>query len=185
MDMNDQLWSLHHDVMPNSEAVFTKLEQEVAWETRTIKIFGKVFEQPRLIAWQGEQDYSYSGGLWKASSFSKSVLSIKEEIESITNTQFNGVLLNMYRDGKDSMGWHSDNEKELGESPIVASVTFGAERRFRIREKANRKNSFSIDLKHNSLLFMRPGFQNTYEHSIPKSSKAVGKRINLTFRQII
>ena len=99
---------------------------------------------------------------------------MKNVVELETETTYNGVLLNLYRNGKDSMGWHSDNEKELGENPKVASLSLGAERSFRIRPKSGKGDSFSIALPNNSLLIMNPGFQKLYEHSLPKTTKSKG-----------
>ncbi len=183
--MNNQFWEIHENVVPDSKEVFDALMQEVNWQNRKIKLFGKTFDQPRLIAWQGERDYKYSGGIWKAEAYSPTVQRLKKHIEDRLQENFNGVLLNQYRTGADSMGWHSDNEKELGLRPRVCSLSFGETRRFKIREIKNKRNGFSIHLTDNTLLLMHAGFQEYYEHCIPKTAKKVGVRINLTFRKLL
>ena len=182
--MNNDCFQLIEDFLPDYDVILETLLEEIKWEEREIKIFGKTYNQPRLIAWQGELPYKYSGGTWSAKSFSKTVRLLKNVVELETETTYNGVLLNLYRNGKDSMGWHSDNEKELGENPKVASLSLGAERSFRIRPKSGKGDSFSIALPNNSLLIMNPGFQKLYEHSLPKTTKSKGIRINLTFRKL-
>ncbi|MDC1203831.1 alpha-ketoglutarate-dependent dioxygenase AlkB [Salibacteraceae bacterium] len=182
--MNKSDLKLIDDFLPESKAVFETLLKEVAWEEREIKIFGKTYNQPRLIAWQGDLSYKYSGGTWPASPFSKTVRLLKNAVEMETGATYNGVLLNLYRNGNDSMGWHSDNEKELGVDPIVASLSLGEDRVFKIRPNSEKGNSTSLILHNNSLLVMKAGFQNLYEHSIPKTRKPKGIRINLTFRKL-
>ncbi len=182
--MNRAYFQLIEDFLPDSDAILETLLEEINWEEREIKIFGKIYNQPRLIAWQGDFPYKYSGGTWSSKPFSKTVRLLKNMVELKTETTYNGVLINLYRNGKDSMGWHSDNEKELGDNPMVASLSFGAERNFRIRSKSEKGDSFSIVLPNNSLLIMNPGFQKLNEHSLPKTTKSKGIRINLTFRKL-
>ena len=109
---------------------------------------------------------------------------IKSHVESVSNTNFTTVLLNQYRDGKDSNGWHADDEKELGTNPIIASVSFGTERTFQLKHNSDKTLKKNIVLEHGSLLIMRGTTQHFWKHQIPKTSKAVGSRINLTFRVI-
>lgn len=173
------------NAIENADAVFIELQKEVNWEERTIKIFGKTYLQPRLIAWQGEEAYKYSNGILSKAPFSKTVHLLKGSVEELANMKFNGVLLNMYRNGSDSMGWHSDNEKELGEAPLIAALSLGATRNLKVRNRLTKKSVIDIPLEHNSLLIMKSGFQELYEHSIPKSTKISTNRINLTFRKLI
>ena len=182
--MNSNYFELIDDFLSDSDTILEKLTDEVSWEEREIKIFGKTYNQPRLVAWQGDLPYKYSGGIWSAAPFSETVYLLKKAVELETETIYNGVLLNLYRDGRDSMGWHSDNEKELGLAPIVSSLSFGAERNFRIRSKRVKGSSFSIALRNNSLFVMKPGCQDLYEHTLPKTLKSKGIRINLTFRKL-
>ncbi len=183
--MSELFWELKKSVFTNSEEIFKALEKEVFWEQREITLFGKTYMQPRLIPWQGEKAYSYSKQTLPSRPFTKVVSTLIDELNSIHKSEFNGALLNLYRNGNDSMGWHSDNESELGKEPLVFSLSFGAERRFRIREKNNKKETQSIDLPNNSLLIMKRGFQERYEHCLPKTSKNLTHRINLTFRKLI
>jgi alkylated DNA repair dioxygenase AlkB len=117
--------------------------------------------------------------------WTKELIILKSKAEELSGTSYNSVLLNYYRDGADSMGWHSDDEKELGVNPAIASVTFGYPRRFLIRERKEHKNKKEISLEDNSILVMYGDFQEKYQHSIPKTTRKIGERINLTFRKII
>ena len=119
-----------------------------------------------------------------ARTMDKSALKIKTHVEALSKAKFNGVLLNLYRTGQDSMGWHSDDEIELGKLPKIASLSLGAERKFLLRPRNKSAKSYSIPLPHNSLLIMAGETQENWQHSIPKTTKAVGHRINLTFRWI-
>ena len=110
------------------------------------------------------------------------MLEIKAKVEALTKVNFTTVLLNLYRDGSDSNGWHSDDEKELGRNPNIASVSFGATRLFKFREKENHKNTYNLPLESGSILLMQGATQHTWQHQIPKTKKQVGPRINLTFR---
>ncbi len=160
---------------------FSTLQNEVSWREETISLFGKTLLQPRLISLQGDNEikYSYSKKEYNASSWTSSLIIIKKIIFKKLNLDFNCCLLNFYRDGKDSMGWHSDNEKELGPEPIIASLSFGATRIFKYKSDS----THSIALESGSLLIMRGQFQNNYKHAIMKCSYSEG-RINLTFRNI-
>ena len=153
---------------------------------KTIKLFGKTFAQPRLTALYGSEGkpYSYSGIKMNPIPFTTTLNDIKKKIESLTQEKFNTVLLNLYRDGKDGNGWHSDDEKELGTQPTIASISFGAERPFQLRhKKENLKCKFVLE--HGSLLLMKGTTQEFWQHQIPKSKKILNQRINLTFRNII
>jgi alkylated DNA repair dioxygenase AlkB len=162
------------------------LLENIAWKQEPIKIFGKEIMQPRLTAWYGEPDksYSYSGITMNPLTWTADLLHIKTSIEALSQVTFNSALLNLYRDGKDSMGWHRDNEKELGQNPIIGSVNFGATRTFKLRNHADKKVVKSIDLTHGSFLLMRGSTQHFWEHQIPKTSKFCEPRINITFRVV-
>jgi alkylated DNA repair dioxygenase AlkB len=159
---------------------FEKLIQQTAWQQNSIKIFGKTLPEPRLTAWYG-LEYQYSNIQWKACEFPSFLEPLKLEVEKHCNFEFNSVLLNLYRDGEDSMGWHRDNEPEMDTS-VIASVSFGAARKFKLKE---RKSGEKLDvlLESGSLLVMRD-LQENWLHSIPKSKKCKDPRINLTFRKI-
>lgn len=167
-----------------SAAYFNALLENTPWRADDIKVFGKVYPQPRLTALYGLEGrpYTYSGIRMEPLSYTPELLAIKHKVETVVNTEFTTVLLNLYRDGSDSNGWHSDNEPELGTNPVIASVSFGATRSFRFRAKNNRKNTYKIDLESGSLLLMQGVTQHHWQHQIPKTKKLVGPRINLTFR---
>jgi alkylated DNA repair dioxygenase AlkB len=165
---------------------FKELLGTINWKEEQIVIFGKQVMQPRLTAWYGDRGgvYSYSGITMQPLAWTPALRSIKEKIEQIAQVQFTSALLNLYRDGKDSMGWHRDNEKELGLNPVIGSVSFGASRIFKLRHYSNKNISKSITLDDGSFLLMRGETQHYWEHMVPKTSKDVGARINITFRVI-
>ena len=169
-----------------ADKIFIDLLENTAWQQDSIKIYGKTHLQPRLTALYGNEGkpYSYSNIKMYPHNWTLLLQKIKFHIESVANTNFTSVLLNYYRDGSDSNGWHADNEKELGVNPVIASVSFGSERNFQLKhnnDKALKKNIF---LEHGSLLLMKGVTQHLWKHQIPKTAKPVGPRINLTFRVI-
>lgn len=171
-----------------ADALFAALMNEVAWEQREIVIGGRSIPQPRLVSWMGEPglSYTYSGLTLSPSPWTPAVLDIKDVVQEITGHRFNTVLANLYRNGRDSMGFHSDDERELGKHPVIASVSLGATRRFVLRSLNQRpKRIVSFDLVPGSLLVMRGTTQELFEHGMPKVDESVGPRINLTFRTIV
>jgi alkylated DNA repair dioxygenase AlkB len=158
----------------------------IPWIQEDIVMYGKLLKTPRLTAWYGDKnkDYIYSGTKHYPNPWTKELLQIKERIEPIAGVKFNSVLLNYYRDANDSVAWHSDDEYELGVNPIIASVSFGQVRRFDIRHKHDRDQKYSIYLEDGSLLIMKGNLQHNWVHQIPKSTKALKARVNLTFRVI-
>lgn len=171
-----------------SDIFFNKLAQEIQWQQDYINFYGRVNPIPRLTAWYGDEgkSYSYSGIKMNPHVWIKTLLLIKNLIEPICQAKFNSVLLNLYRNGKDSNAWHSDNEKSLGKNPIIASVSLGETRKFclKLRDKNNPIKQ-DILLTHGSLLLMAGETQQYWLHQIPKTKKVVKPRINLTFRYII
>lgn len=167
-----------------ADLYFEKLLTEVNWREEAIRIFGKQVLQPRQTAWYGEKDYSYSGIVMARQTWASVLPEIKSAVESVAETTFNGVLLNHYRGGKDSMGWHRDNEKELGEQPVIASVSLGQTRRFVFRHREDHDLKIEKDLEHGSLLVMRGQSQHFWDHALPKTARPLGARINLTFRRL-
>lgn len=165
---------------------FHCLKEEINWQHDDIKVFGKTYKQPRLTALYGEEgkSYSYSNITMHTNSFTPKLLALKGKIERISETHFNVVLLNLYRDGSDSNGWHSDDEKELGSNPVIASVSLGEKRIFQLRHKENKTLRSKIELNNGSLLLMKGTTQECWQHQIPKTKKVVNPRINLTFRFI-
>jgi alkylated DNA repair dioxygenase AlkB len=169
-----------------SEQLFTKLLDEIPWQLDNITIFGKTHPQPRLTALFGNEGkpYSYSNIIMQPHPWNPILMFIKSAIETICNENFTTVLLNLYRDGKDSNGWHADNEKELGRNPVIASVSFGAERSFHLKHNSIVDAKQKIILENGSLLLMKGETQHFWKHQIPKTAKPIGPRINLTFRII-
>ncbi len=165
---------------------FQTLLKETSWQQDHIKIFGKTYPQPRLTALYGEagKPYSYSNITMHPLPFTKTLEDIKKRAETVSAKQFTSVLLNLYRDGKDSNGWHSDDEKELGIDPMIASVSFGEARSFHFRHKKGKRPKQKLLLEHGSLLLMKGTTQHHWQHQIPKTARKVGPRINLTFRTI-
>ncbi|QCX02270.1 alpha-ketoglutarate-dependent dioxygenase AlkB [Aggregatimonas sangjinii] len=170
----------------SADAYFKEFRETVTWQQDDIKVFGKVYPQPRLTALYGnnEKPYSYSGIVMQPQRFTPSLIAIKNQIETKTQVEFTTCLLNLYRNGKDSNGWHADNEKELGENPVIASVTLGQERYFHLKHRSKKELKYKILLKHGSLLLMQGETQHHWLHQIPKTARPIGERINLTFRVI-
>ncbi len=163
---------------------YHELLNGIEWKQEPIKIFGKEVMQPRLTAWYGNKPYTYSGITMQPIPFTPALLAIKEKIEPVAGVNFTSALLNLYRDGKDSMGWHRDNEKELGINPVIGSVSFGGARTFKLRNYQNKKELRTMELTNGSFLLMSGQTQHYWEHQIPKTSKNTGPRINITFRVI-
>lgn len=165
---------------------FEFLKNNIEWQHDFITIFGKTFKQPRLTALYANNNhsYKYSNITMSPKIFTKELLDIKLDIEQTANHQFTSVLLNLYRDGNDSNGWHADNEKELGKNPVIASLSLGAQRMFHFKHRKLLDQKHKIILEHGSLLLMKGEMQHFWLHQIPKTKKDVGKRINLTFRTI-
>ena len=165
----------------------SQLIEEIEWSQDKIKMFGKVTPLPRLTAWYGDPNifYTYSGIKNTPLPWTQLLLDLKKSVEQECKQEFNSVLLNYYRDGKDHMGWHSDNESELGEDPTIASLSFGSERKFQLKHKTDKGiEVVSVNIESGSLLVMKNGIQTHWNHRITKTSKPIGPRINLTFRNI-
>lgn len=169
-----------------ADEIYEELMNSIPWQQDEITVYGKNHLQPRLTALYGNEgkSYSYSNIKMEPHPWNLLLQKIKLKIESTTGTTFTTVLLNHYRDGKDSNGWHADNEKELGINPVIASLSFGAERNFQLKHNSNKELRKSIILEHGSLLLMKGSTQHFWKHQIPKTAKPIGPRINLTFRFI-
>ena len=161
------------------------LREGILWKQESMNMYGKQVMFPRLTSWYGDIDkpYTFSGITLQPNPWTKELQEIKETIEPICEVLFNSVLLNLYRDGNDSISWHTDAEKELGLNPLIASVNFGAERKFQIRHNETQE-IIDINLKHGSLLIMKGELQHFWKHQVPKQKKIIKERINLTFRLI-
>ena len=166
--------------------LFIKLKNEIPWQQDNITVYGKSYAQPRLTALFGNEGkpYSYSNIVMQPHFWNPLTMFIKDKVEDVTGEKFSTVLLNLYRDGKDSNGWHADNEKELGRNPVIASVSFGAVRPFYLKHNSIENQRLKIDLEHGSLLLMKGETQHFWKHQIAKTAKPISPRINLTFRII-
>lgn len=160
--------------------------KNIKWKQDFIKIYGKKVPLPRLTSWYGDSNkkYTYSGITSVPNEWNAGLLYMKKEIEKFAEIDFNSVLLNWYRDGEDCLGWHADDEKELGRNPVIASANFGEERDFLIRKNDDYSEKIKISLRHGSLLIMKGELQHFWQHSVPKRKKVKGSRFNLTFRRI-
>jgi alkylated DNA repair dioxygenase AlkB len=170
-----------------SDRGFTQLLQETPWRQETAHLFQRSIPIPRLTAWYGDRGktYAYSGIEMQPEPWTTTLLELKTAIETVVSASFNSVLLNLYRTGQDSVGWHSDDEPELGRNPIIASVSLGATRRFSLKHKRRKDlNPVHLDLSHGSLLLMQGPTQHNWVHQVPKTTKPIEPRINLTFRTI-
>jgi alkylated DNA repair dioxygenase AlkB len=169
-----------------ADHLYQKLLADLNWQQYPIRMFGKTMLQPRLIAWYGDPNtqYSYSQTTLVAEGWPDDLKQIQEALMHRFQLNFNAVLANLYRDGQDSMGWHSDNEKELGAQPVIASISLGTPRTLQFRQKGNHKTKASIVLEPGSLLVMRGTTQEDWQHQIAKTKKVNTPRINLTFRII-
>lgn len=169
-----------------ADIIFDYLTNNIPWLQDDIRVFGKTHPQPRLTALFGNEgkSYSYSNIKMQPHPWFPLLQEIKSKVEKVSETNFTTVLLNLYRNGKDSNGWHADSEKELGNNPIIASVSFGAARIFQLKHNTIPHLKQNILLEHGSLLLMKGSTQHFWKHQIPKTSKKIDSRINLTFRVI-
>ena len=169
-----------------SDAFFEELQSHTKWTQEQIRIYGKTIQVPRLTAWYGDDDtsYSYSGITMTAEPWTPTLREIKEKTEKTTDKVFNSVLMNLYRDGQDSVSWHSDDEAELGRNPVIGSVSFGGDRNFQFKHRYSTGLRHEIRLSHGSFLLMKGPTQHYWSHQIPKTKKPCCPRINLTFRVI-
>ncbi|WP_323788119.1 alpha-ketoglutarate-dependent dioxygenase AlkB [Psychroserpens sp.] len=169
-----------------ADYLFEHLKSNVDWQHDDIAIFGKTYKQPRLTALYAENkaSYSYSNITMHPTPFTSELLAIKQNIEAEAEHKFTTALLNLYRHGNDSNGWHADNEKELGVNPTIASLSLGATRPFHFKHRHIKEERHKILLEHGSLLIMKNQMQHHWLHQIAKTKKDIGERINLTFRSI-
>lgn len=170
-----------------ADALFDALSAQVPWEIHRIRLFGREVDSPRLSCWMGDADatYRYSGVRHAPRPWLPALDGVRERLRRETGADFNSVLLNRYRDGRDAMGWHSDDEAELGPQPIIASLSLGATRRFVLKHRREPSCRLALELEHGSLLLMSGPTQRHYRHALPRTAKPLGERINLTFRHIV
>ena len=169
-------------------ALLAQLLEETAWRSDEITVYGKTHRQPRLVAWHGDEGagYTYSGVHHEPQPWSERLQRIRERVESVSGYQFNSVLLNYYRDQNDSMGLHADDEPELGNEPVIASLSLGEERKLYFKHKYRRDlKAFNLALPTGSLLIMKGATQRNWKHGMRKLNRPCGPRLNLTFRYIL
>jgi alkylated DNA repair dioxygenase AlkB len=190
IDVDDGKLTLYSDWLRESDAenCFKVLEDELAWEQSIIRIMGREVKIPRKNAWYGDPGarYTYSGTAFDPIGWTATLERLRGRLEATLGVGFNSVLANLYRDGNDSMGWHSDDEPELGENPLIASVSLGGVRKFSLKHKSRKDlDPIYLWLPSGSLLVMSGRTQRFWRHQVPKTKKPVAPRINLTFRQIL
>lgn len=180
-----KLWYDPYFIDPDGQSeLYRDCMESLPWRQDTIQVFGKSYAQPRLTCLLGDAGthYTYSGIRMESIPFSPTLDQLRQRINREFGWNLNLCLANLYRDGKDSNGWHSDDEKELGPDPAIASVSLGSERYFQLRSKVDRSDTYKILLKSGSLLLMYPPTQRFWQHQIPKTQRSLKPRINLTFR---
>ncbi len=184
----ENLLEYHSKFLDKNESIvlMENLISTAPWQQPFIKMYDKHLLTPRLTAWFGDKNssYKFSGTKFDPYPWTDELFDLKNKIADFTNVGFNSVLLNYYRDGNDSVAWHADDEKELGERPTIASLSLGEARQFDFRHKQNHQQKYGLKLENGSLLIMRGALQHDWEHRIPKSTKPMKARINLTFRTI-
>lgn len=158
-----------------------EIMQDLTWEQPSIRMYGKDIKIPRLTCWMGDATYTYSGHKNTPHEMTQMVLDLRMMLETLTGAQFNSCLANYYREGSDSVSWHSDDEKELGSEPVIASLSFGASRDFKVKHKESGMVK-TFHLQHGDLIVMSGRSQLDYLHCVPKTTKKIGPRLNLTFR---
>jgi alkylated DNA repair dioxygenase AlkB len=170
-----------------SDEMFQILLNEINWRQDRMKLYGKEIDLPRKTAWYGDQNksYTFSGIHLDPEPWTPTLMQVKQRIEEVAEVEFNSVLLNLYRHGNDGISWHTDAEPELGENPVIGSVSFGGARRFMFRHRQDPDLKAEVELTHGSFLLMAGETQHFWQHQIPKTSRKVEPRINMTFRIII
>lgn len=188
-ELPDATLRYYPNFISSSEAdvYFEKLQNITPWQNDPITLFGKTYPQPRMTSLHGHttDPYGYSGIVMQPKPMNDPLLEIEEKLSKFTAERFTTVLLNLYRDGKDSNGWHADDEPELGKNPVIASVSLGASRYFHLKHKTDKSQRLKFALSHGSLLLMEGTTQHFWKHQVAKTARVVGPRINLTFRKVL
>ena len=181
----DLLFDPHWLDAAGAHAAFATLRAALPWEVHRIRLFGREVDSPRLSAWIGDPEaaYLYSGTRFEPHPWTPELRALRDRVAQAAGVEFNSVLANLYRGGTDAMGWHSDDERELGPRPVIASLSLGATRRFRMKHRDGHPG-LDLDLPPGSLLLMRGDTQHRYRHALPRTARPVGERINLTFRRV-
>ncbi|TDN87319.1 alkylated DNA repair dioxygenase AlkB [Salegentibacter sp. 24] len=184
-----EVWYMENFIPPDkANSYFKNFVENINWRQEEIKMYGKTFPVPRKTAWYGYEgfNYKYSGIFCNPEPWTKELLGIKRVIESfLPDSDFNSVLLNLYRNGSDKVSWHADDEKGLGTNPLIASVSLGATRRFDLKHKTDPKEKLQLELVPGSLVIMKGALQHNWLHQIPVQKRILDPRINLTFRTIV
>jgi len=172
---------------PDAEILRLQLIDQVDWEVHRIRLFGREVDSPRLSSWIGDAQahYRYSGADFVSRPWPPALQPLRQRLRAELGADFNSVLVNRYRDGRDAMGWHSDDEPELGPAPLIASLSLGAPRRFVFKHRHDATLKRELLLGHGDLLLMAGQTQRDYRHALPRTARPVGERINLTFRRIL
>lgn len=167
-------------------SMLVAVRQQTPWVQSDIRIAGRTIPIPRLNAWYGDvgADYSYSGVALETLPWTSALAALKSIVEAATQHDFNSALVNLYRDNRDSVDWHADDEPELGPQPIVASLSLGESRTFELRRKDNHREKFKLVLPHGSLLLMAGNTQRQWQHRVAKEKPLCGERVNITFRKV-
>lgn len=170
-----------------ADALQASLRDAIPWEQHRIRLFGRWLDAPRQSCWIGDPGcaYTYSRVRHEPRPWPAPLDALRARLAQATGIRFNAVLANRYRDGRDAMGWHADDEPELGPRPLIASISLGAPRRFLLRHRLRRDLRAALTLDHGSLLLMAGDTQRCWQHSLPRSARPLGERINLTFRRIL
>ena len=170
-----------------ADALLISLREGIHWETHRIRLFGREVDSPRLSCWIGDEGaaYTYSGARFQPHPWPAALLTVRQRLTDELGCVFNSVLANRYRDGRDCMGWHSDNESELGPQPLIASLSLGATRRFVLKHRHDSSRKLELEMPHGSLLVMGGDTQRNYKHALPRTARPLGERVNLTFRRIL
>ena len=184
-DADVRLWRVAFQPAEADE-VLAALCSLIDWQQEDVVIFGERRRVPRLVAWHGDPGaaYTYSGTAHEPTPWTTELQWVRHRAEELSGHRYNSVLLNLYRDGRDGMGWHADDEPELGREPVIASVSLGATRRFKLRHRRSCIAASMLDLAHGDLLLMAGQTQEAYVHAVPKTARTVGARVNLTFRWV-
>jgi alkylated DNA repair dioxygenase AlkB len=184
-DADVRLWRQAFQPVAADE-MLALLRSRIDWQQEDIVIFGERRRVPRLVVWHGDPGtaYTYSATVHEPLPWTPELQRVRHRAEELTGHRYNSVLLNLYRDGRDGMGWHADDEPELGREPVIASVSLGATRRFKLRHRGSRPAANALDLAHGDLLLMAGATQRHYVHAVPKTARPVGTRVNLTLRWV-
>ncbi|MBP6596528.1 MAG: alpha-ketoglutarate-dependent dioxygenase AlkB [Arenimonas sp.] len=170
----------------DADALLLELRDQIPWETHRIRLFGKWHDSPRLSCWIGDPgtSYVYSGVRFEPHPWPPALRHLRERVSDASGVAMNSVLANLYRSGRDAMGWHSDDEPELGPRPVIASLSLGGVRRFTLKHRRDPSKKLALALAHGSLLVMAGDTQADWRHALPRTARPVAPRINLTFRKI-